>query len=95
MTAWALEGFEEALDRWIALEQPTADLRVAVTAWILTRFDEPYVGVWRAPGFDNLWFGSIPTSLHGDNMVVTCSYWIFEREQKLRCDSFATLSLPI
>jgi len=92
---WKLEGFEEALDRWIATETPDQSLRIVVTQWVLTRFDDPYIGVWRADGFENLWFGTVPTSLHGDDMVVTCSYWIYEGEHRVRCDSIATLSLPI
>ncbi len=91
---WRLEAFEERLDAWIALEEPDDDLRLEVTAWVLTRFSSPYTGVRRAQGFDNLWFGAVPHSeVRGE--VVTCSYWIFEREALLRCDSIATLSLPI
>ena len=45
---------------WIERELPSDDLRLTVTAWILTRYDDPYQGVQREPGFDNLWFGEIP-----------------------------------
>ena len=63
--------------------------------WIMTRFDDPYGGVAREAGFENLWFGSIPGTEHGEGLVAACSYWIFERERKVRCNSFASLSRPV
>ena len=60
---WQLKDFEESLDHWISLESPDDDLRLVVTAWVLTRFDDPYQGVRREPGFANLWFGPIPGSV--------------------------------
>lgn len=59
---WALEGFLDRLDAWAEFESPKDDLRLIVTAWILTRYDDPYQGVRREPGFANLWFGAIPNS---------------------------------
>lgn len=91
---WSLEGFEEHLDIWFNQEQPDDDLRLIVTAWVLSRFDDPYQGFRRQPEFDNLWFGPIPGTQRGDQ-VVTCAYWIVERDHVVRCDSFATLGLPI
>ena len=91
---WELVDFLRRLDRWAELEQPDDELRRLVTAWILTRFDEPYQGVRREPGFDNLWFGRVPGSEVGGT-VVTCAYWIEEDRKVVRCDSFATLSLPL
>jgi hypothetical protein len=92
---WALENFEVCLDAWIELERPSDDLRFLVTAWVLTRFDDPYVGVRREPSFDNLWFGAVPGSVHGEGRVVVCSYWVHESQRMVRCDSVATLNLPI
>lgn len=91
---WSLEGFEEALDIWAERESADVDLRLVVTAWIFSRHDDPYVGVRREAGFDNLWFGPIPASLRAQKVVV-CSYWITESTRTIRCDSIATLSLPI
>lgn len=88
-------GFEERLDTWISIEAPFDDLRLTVTAWMLTRFDDPYQGVRRAHGFDNLWFGVIPDTAHDDDRVVCCSYWIEETTRTVRCDSIATLSWPV
>jgi hypothetical protein len=52
---------------------------------------------WRLvdSGFANLWFGRVPGSENGDGQVVTCSLWIEEAPRTVRCDSFATLNLPI
>jgi hypothetical protein len=50
---WSLTDFVDRLDAWIDLEQPDRDLRLMVTAWILTRYTDPYQGVRREPGFDN------------------------------------------
>lgn len=70
-------------------------MRIVVTAWIFTRADEPYRNVRREKGFANLWFGPIPGTVDDDATVVTCSYWIEESTRTLRCNSFATLSLPL
>jgi hypothetical protein len=61
----------------------------------MTRYDDPYQGVRREKGFPNLWFGAIPDSADGDGNVVACAYWIAESNRVVRCDSFATLSLPL
>jgi hypothetical protein len=93
---WQLEGFLEHLDIWIESEQPPEDLRLTVTAWLLTRYDDPYQGVQREPDFDNLWFGEIPRTRHDEGTAaVACSYWIIERESVVRCNSIATLPLPL
>ena len=92
---WALENFEACLDAWIELERPSDELRILVTALVLSRFDDPYVDVRREPSFDNLWFGAVPGSVHGEGRVVVCSYWIHESQRVVRCGSVATLSLPV
>lgn len=93
---WKLEGFLESLDDWAEREHPNEELRRLVTAWLLTRFDDPYQGVTRQEGFDNLWFGPVPESDRGgDGTVVTCSYWIYESSRTVRCDNFGTLNLPL
>jgi len=91
---WRLVGFLDCLDDWAAQEQPSDDLRVVVTAWVLTRFDDPYAGVYRQPGHPNLWYGVVPESSDGRRNVVVCGYWIEERDRTVRCDSFATLAVP-
>jgi hypothetical protein len=92
---WHLEGFEEQLDAWAERESSPDDLKLIVMAWLLSRMDSPYVGVRREPGFPNLWFGPVPGSEDGVGRVVCCSYWIFEERHLVRCNSFATLNLPI
>ncbi|MFI1194160.1 hypothetical protein ACH4T9_12995 [Micromonospora sp. NPDC020750] len=90
---WQLRGFEQHLDIWIATEQPDQDLINLVTAWVLSRFEDPYQGVRRELGFDNLWWGHIPLSLR-DGTVVVCSYFVHEQDRALKCNSIAPLSLP-
>ena len=91
---WDLENFLEAFDVWSAREDPPADVRAAVLAWVFSRADDPYAGVQREAGFSNLWFGPVPrTVLRGT--VVACSYWVEEQRRAVRCDSLATLSLPL
>lgn len=92
---WRLVNFVERLDDWIDTEGPADDLRLVVTAWVLSRAEDPYTGVRPEPGFPNLWFGPVPDSVHGTGQVVACSYWVEEREHIVRCDSFATLNLPL
>lgn len=92
---WQPEGFGERFDQWASDQGPSEDLRLTVIAWTLARFDDPYRGgVRRVPDFDNLWFGPIPGTEH-DGSIVTCGYWIFEEDRRIRCDSYATLSLPL
>lgn len=95
MPAWKLEDFLDRFDAWAEIESPSTDLRLIVTAWIMTRYDDPYRGVRREKGFPNLWFGVVPNSGDGVDRVVACAYWIEESSGTVRCDSFATLSLPL
>jgi hypothetical protein len=91
---WTLVDFLDQLDRWVEQECPPQEVRIAATAWIFTRCDDPYQGVRREPQFENLWYGPIPDTDVGDT-VVQCAYWINERTRTVRCDSFATLSRPL
>ena len=43
-------------------ERPWQD---ANTEWLMSRLEDPYQGVTRADGFDNLWYGTVPGSAHG------------------------------
>jgi hypothetical protein len=91
---YRLDRFLETFDDWVAREAPASHLRRAVLIWFMSRGEQPYEGVNRAEGFDNLWYGVIPGSFHSGSMVVVCSYWIVESERTLRCDSVAILGLP-
>lgn len=71
---WTLDLFEAKLDEWIQLENPPEAIRVLTTAWILSRLDDPYDGVRRESGFDDLWYGVVPGTLHGDADVVLCPF---------------------
>jgi hypothetical protein len=92
--SWTLLHFLDRLDAWEALESPDDDLRLIVTAWVLSRFDDPYRDVHREKGFANLWFGAVPGTEDGGT-VVTCSYWIEESSRTLQCDRIASLNLPL
>ena len=92
---WRLERFLTEFDLWTERESPSDDLRVVVTEWIVGRQDDPYRGVRREPQFENLWFGAVPGSDDGGGRVVVCSYWIVETQHLVRCNSFATLGLPL
>ncbi|OLB75965.1 MAG: hypothetical protein AUI14_19955 [Actinobacteria bacterium 13_2_20CM_2_71_6] len=90
---WKLEGFLDCLDAWAESESPDDDLRLVVTAWVLTRYEDPYQGVRREGGHPNLWYGVVPYSGDGAASVVVCGYWIEESTRTVRCDSFAKLTL--
>jgi hypothetical protein len=92
---WRLEGFLDRLDAWVEQESPSDDTRLLVTAWIMTRYGDPYQGVRREKGFPNLWFGAVPDTEDGTGNTVACAYWIEESTRTVRRDSFATLSLPL
>ncbi|MEV1013875.1 hypothetical protein AB0I89_24280 [Micromonospora sp. NPDC049801] len=92
-TLWVLRGFDRHLDLWISEFDPDQDLINLVTAWVLSRFEDPFQGVRREQGFDNLWWGHVPLSLRDDTVVV-CSYFVHERERTVACNSIVPLSLP-
>lgn len=96
-THYQRDEFLERFDEWLSWEDPSPDdwIRRAVLSWILTRAESPYQGVTRASGFPNLWSGAVPGTEHGAGQVVVCSYWIMETQHRVRCESFAILSLPV
>jgi hypothetical protein len=91
---WRLVRFPELVDRWIEREAPGDDARLVVLDWILTQSENPYRGMRRESGFDNLWFGPIRGTEDGWN-VVTCSHWIYERGRIVQCEDICTLSQPL
>lgn len=93
-SAWQLANFEGLLSRWDQLEQPHDDLRLVVTAWIFSRYDDPYVGMPRETGFANLWAGAIPGT-GSEGRVVVWSYFVYDRPRVVVCSGLASLSLPL
>jgi hypothetical protein len=91
---WELAGFPHRLDAWIEQDSPSGEVVEAVVGWIMSRYDNPYRGVQREPGFDSLWFGKIPGTVVAGT-AVCCSYFIEERRRMVVCDSLATLTLPV
>ena len=82
------------MDLWESLSSPSDELRLLVTAWTLSRIEDPYQGMRREPGgHPNLWFGMVPGSRHGREAVY-CSYLVFEQTGTVRCNSIATLGWP-
>ncbi len=82
------------VDRWIARESPSDDMRLLVLDWIIGRSEDPYRGMRREEGFPNLWFGPIRDTQVGGT-IVTCSYWIYESTRIVRCNDICTLSQPL
>lgn len=91
---WTTEGFDAAFESWQQLENPPTEVAITVLLWLMGRRETPYLDVSREPNFENLWYGRIPGSLHGDGLVATCSYFIKELDHKLVCSSIASLRLP-
>jgi hypothetical protein len=73
---------------------PDTLLRRMVTTWTLTRLDDPYQGLRREAGFENLWFGVVPGTLKRGAAVV-CALWIEESTRRVRCDRIGSLNLPL
>lgn len=97
--SWMLSDFLPRLDRWADQEQPLDELRLEATAWILSRASDPFSGAQRVEGFADYWQAVVPNSEHFDNYAerscVVCLFWIDVASRSVRCDSFASLSLPI
>jgi hypothetical protein len=91
---WTLADFIDRVDAWIDRDSPDDDLRLVVLDWIMSRCEDPYRGVRREAGFPNLWYGVVPYSQRAMTAVL-CSYWVVESEHVIRCESIATLGLPL
>jgi hypothetical protein len=92
---WRLDGFGRHFDIWAEEQSPDQVLRRIVLEWIFTRYDDPYAGFKRKREVGpNFWWGPVPGTIH-NGAVVVCGYWIFEEDRRVRCDNFATLSLPL
>lgn len=98
-TPWVLRDFLLRLDAWNDRENPLDELRLKVTDWIFTRSADPYADARRVPGFADYWQALVPGSEHFDDhaerCAVVCLYWIDAEDRTVRCDGFASLSLPI
>lgn len=94
-SGWLLEEFLPRLYVWAEGEQADDDLINVVREWIFTRMDDPYRGAKRSDVADNLWFVKNVPGSYRDGRVVTCAFWIKEREKIVTCDGFASLSVPI
>ena len=95
---WQLTDFEERLDGWISRESPSQDLINIVTAWVLSRMEDPYEGARREPDFENLWSVRLRGTADGTGSkftMVLCSYRINEVKHVVEADNFATLSYPV
>lgn len=96
---WDLQDFVPRFDDWVEHEHPTDELRVYVLDWIFTRIPDPYVDARRVSGFADYWQAAIPNSEHFDDYAercaVVCLFWLDAGARTVRCDRFASLSLPI
>lgn len=91
---WRLERFDDGLSSWIASHSPQQSIRLAVVSWVCTLYDDPYRARRQLDVGQNYWWARVPGTFHDEHQVV-CGYWIFEAERTVRCDSFATLSVPL
>lgn len=53
--AWTLKNFDESLDRWQKVSNPSPDLCVIVADWLMTRLIDPYHKATLDPVSDR-WF---------------------------------------
>jgi hypothetical protein len=93
---WQLERFLLELDLWIEREPDLGDdARLPVLAWVQSRMDDPYLDVRREEQIDNLWYGVIPHAPAPGGRVAVGSYFVFETQKLVRCNSFALLHPPV
>lgn len=92
--SWKLERFPEIFDRWVQVWSPSDDLRVIVFDWIFTRQDDPYQEMRREEQIPNLWFGPIPGT-DEPPVVVTCSYYVYDRVKVVRAHDICPLNRPL
>ena len=96
---WVLQDFVSRFDAWVDQEHPLDDLRVYVLDWIFSRVRDPYADARRVAGFADYWQAVVPGSEHfddhGERCAVVCLFWLDASDRRVRCDQFASLSLPI
>ncbi len=93
---WRLIDVDDRLDEWIERESPNQDLIIAVTAWTLSRMEDPYESLRRDPGFANLWFGKVPRTYDPDTRTaIACTLFVDEQSHEVKIDRFARLGVPI
>ncbi len=92
---WTLERFINEFDLWAERDERGRALELPVLLWVQSRMDDPYLGVRRDGQIDNLWFGPIPGTAGDDGYVAVGSYFVFEAQKLVRCNSYVTLSFPI
>ncbi|UOY03629.1 hypothetical protein [Blastococcus sp. PRF04-17] len=87
---WRLIDFEPRFEEFMDVEglRGYGDIELIVWIWIHARARNPYAGVRREPGFENLWWGKIPESADNLGRVVTCSYFINEVDSTIQCATF-------
>jgi hypothetical protein len=89
---WELIGFHDALRRWIAEEEPPAEIEAYVRDWVrLFRFGLPAENVHRLeegdqPKVGAFWFVEIPDTRH-TGLTVRCSYWLNAETGHITCAS--------
>lgn len=92
---WRVVGHADCLERWIADESPSTDLRILVTAWLMTRMEDPYRGMDRMPEFPGWWFGKVARSDHGRYGAVYCTCQIDEVNREVYVRGITTLNKPV
>jgi hypothetical protein len=85
----------ECFDEWYEVGALNADQRIFIIDWIMSRAEDPYQGVQRERGFENLWWGVIPNTDDDAGKVVVCTYWVNESSRTVRCDMLALLNRPV
>lgn len=91
---WRLEKFEERYEAWAERDKADDELRLVVVNWLMNRHDDPFLGMARQDGFDDLWFGWIPGSGDGRGNMVACSFRADRTRGVIECNDITTLSYP-
>ena len=96
-SGYTLQGFKEWMEIWEKNEPSSAvsaDRRIAVLDWMVSRGADPYAGARRESGAPNQYLAKIPGTFHGGQVVV-CTFYVYEETRTVRCDMLTTLSPPI
>lgn len=93
--SWELQRFIAEFDLWAERDDRARGLELPVLLWVQSRMDDPYLDVRRDGQIDNLWYGPIVGTVSDDGYVAVGSYFIFEAQKLVRCNSFSTLGFPV
>lgn len=90
---WSFSDFHERYNQWVDTDDPPADFRFWVMAWLYRLQEDPETDAAISPGLgEPWWFVRVPHA-ESETHAVVCLYSI--EGKYVRCSGITTLHKPI